>query len=210
LARPRKKKVYVDSSVLGHWLLYHKAKKSEIAEAPKRVSNSLLLLDQIKQGWFSCKFETSDFTFAELYQVLRDNIIANKIVKDAQSLVYFKELKEGYRLNEDEIEDLDYYLDEFNDLLKELKVAAYIMTVDMHDVQDFIVDLNLSTPDALHLAWADSFDPPYDYFVTSDRDFLDFENAINSYLRTTKIVRPSGLHLIPDIRTKKRTGKSWL
>ena len=55
-------------------------------------------------------------------------------------------------------------MDEFNDLLHKLKVFPYIITLNMRVVQDIIVDLNLSTPDAIHLAWAVTSSPSYDYF----------------------------------------------
>jgi predicted nucleic acid-binding protein len=196
--------VYLDSSVLGHWLLYNKAKEPELIEAPKRVKNSLLLLDQINDGYFSCLFETSDFAYAELYQVLRDNIIADKIVKDSQSLVYFHELKSGYDLTEEERWDVDYYLDEFNDLLKDLNVVPYIMQLDMRYVERIIVNLNLSTPDAIHLAHAASDEHGYDYFVTCDRDFLDFREKIDAYVQKPKIASPSELHLKRELRAKNK------
>lgn len=195
--------MYLDSSVLGHWLLYNKAKEPEIVEAPKRVKHSLLLLNQINEGYFSCQFETSDFAYAELYQVIRDNIIADKIVKDSQSLVYFHELKSGYQLTDDELEDVEYYLDDFNDLLKDLNVVPYIMSLDMRDVQDIIVNLNLSTPDAIHLALA-ATSHDYDYFVTCDRDFLDFRKQINDYIEKPVIARPSELHLKSELRAKTK------
>ena len=184
----------METSVLGHWLLYHKATQSKIAEAPSRVGRSLLLLNQIREGMFSCGFVTSDFAFAELYQVLRDNIVANKILKAAHSLVYFPELKSQFALSKEEIKDMRTYLDEFYSVLDELKIRAYIMKMDMRRARKFITDLNLSTPDAIHLAWAIS-KPPYDYFVTDDSDFL----AIRGRVQKPRIVKPSGVHTCKEL-----------
>lgn len=194
-----RKSVYLDSSILGHWLLYHEAEQSKIADAPTNVQRSLLLMKQIREGLFDCNFVTSDYAFAELYQVIRDNIIANKILKDAQSLVYFHELKSQYQLTGEEAHDMEAYLDNFYSLLSTLKVRTYVLELHMHDVQDIIVGLNLSTPDAIHLAWASSNDP-YDYFVTGDRDFFEVRNRV----KKPKIVRASALHTFREVKARNK------
>lgn len=200
--RVKRKSIYLDTSVLGHWLLYYDAEAAKIAEAPRNVQRSLLLLNQIKQRLFSCSFSTSDFAFTELYQVMRDNIIANKILKDAQSLVYFHELKSQYQLTKTEVDDMIAYLDNFYSLLEKLKIYGYVVQLDMHDAQDLITDLNLSTPDAIHLAWAQS-NRFYDYFVSGDRDFLE----ISGRVKKPRIVRASALHTFKELQAKKNQQK---
>ena len=120
---------------------------------------------------------------------------------DAQSLVYFRELKTHYRLSGEEVRDMQAYLDNFYTLLAKLRVQGYVAEIDMHEAQDFIVDLNLSTPDAIHLAWA-SKDPPYDYFVTGDRDFFDIQHKV----RKPRIIRASTLHTLAELRKTTRRG----
>jgi hypothetical protein len=102
-------KVYLDTSVLGHWVLYHFRPEKFDKPLPPTVQASLTLLHQIRNGFFSCKFETSDFALTELSQVIRDDLIATKMMRDAQSLVYFQALKDDYALDKDEIFDAIAY-----------------------------------------------------------------------------------------------------
>jgi predicted nucleic acid-binding protein len=85
-------------------------------------------------------------------------------------------------------ESLDFY-----SLLNKLKIRAYVVELDMHDVQYLITDLNLSTSDAIHLVWAALSN---DFFVTGDRHFFE----VGERVRKPRIVRASALHTFRELR----------
>ena len=162
------------------------------------------LLSQIKSHFYSCRFETSDFALWELSQVIRDNLVASKMMRDAQSLVYFQSLKDQYRLDEEELADALAYSDGMRNLLAELKIEAFPMQFrDESKVDSLCYTHGIDTSDAMHLAWA--LDHRCQYFVTSDERLISRVKDDRFDVRLIEgmePVLPATLETISVIRTE--------
>jgi len=191
-ARERKR-VYLDTSILGHWLLYYAVPEEKRDKATSNAKKSLVLLDQIQKGWFSCRFETSDFALAELLQAVRDDLVANKIKRDGHSPVYFSRLRDYYAFDKDQIEDLEAYIGQLEDLLDEINVVVYEIWIELDTVSYLITNYAIDSSDAVHLAWAERW---CDYFATGDLRLLKTKPKIGKLT----IVPPSGLHTLKELR----------
>jgi predicted nucleic acid-binding protein len=140
-----------------------------------------------------CKLETSNFALAELAQVIRDNIIASKMMRDAQSLVYFPSLKDYYELDEDEHHDLLAYFRQIMELLRTKSVTVRSLKIILSDVSAFSAIYGIDTPDSLHIAWA--HERNCDFFVTSDKKLLARLKEANPVFQSIWIINP--VQLIP-------------
>ena len=189
----RRKRVYLDTSVLGHWILYYTIPKEQQDKATRNVRRSLMLLDGIQRGLFSCQFETSDFALAELLQSLRDNILADKLKREGHSLVYFRELKDHEVLEMDEKRDLEAHMGRFEAFFDEINVHVYEIWVELNAVSYLTMNYAIDSSDAVQVAWAGRW---CDYFTTGDRRLLDLKPKIGKLL----VVLPSRLHAIRELR----------
>jgi hypothetical protein len=166
-------KGYLDTNILGHWILYHFRPDEVRGVIPKSVQPSLDLLRLIESKSFTCKFETSDFALSELSQVIRDNLIAAKMMRDGQSLVYFQSLKNYYALEEEEIVDAIGYMADIETLLLKIEVTVSKIKIKLFEmsvpsgVDDFCFAYGVDTSDAMHIIWASR--RKCKYFITADR-----------------------------------------
>ncbi|MGA3108619.1 MAG: hypothetical protein ABSD99_04060 [Candidatus Bathyarchaeia archaeon] len=187
---------YLDTNILSHWALYRTASDEQLATALPRVRASLDLLKLIKKHAFvDLEFETTDFAYSELFQVMRDNIIANKMLRDGQSLVYFFNLRQQYELTKDEIRDLQGNIDLFYKLLEEIKVKSYTIRLDTEMIEALVEDYGMATPDAIHIAWGSDCN----YFVTCDRDLIRIHK-----LGMARVLSPSTLCTLKWLRWKSQ------
>jgi len=186
-------KVYLDTNVLGHWILLYEEPPDIQAKAEKLAKESLSLLQQIKEDWFNCELLTSKWAIAELAQTLRDNLVAGKILRDGQSLVYFNKLKDYYLLDKEELKDHETYLINFKILLDSLPVQVLPETFDEKQSQLFVTKYGVDTSDAIHLAIANAENA---YMVTGD---IRLTKLIED-VQEVKIIKPMGLHTIREVR----------
>ena len=189
----RKKSVYLDTNVLANWLLlYRKGKKARL-RAEKRAKECMRLLDRILKHRYVCTFLISPYALAELAQSARDNLIALKIIRDGQSLVWFNRLKKRYRLKNWEQAEIRASIDAFTDFLEKNKFVLADVRVHSREVSKLSLKYSLETHDAIHLSIARQ---RAGYLTTTDPDFLDVEPKI----REVKVIRPSTLETIKELR----------
>lgn len=186
--------VYLDTSVLANWALLYKQPTEVKQLAEKRAKQCLMLLEQITQGMFSCNFETSTWAMAELAQVLKDSIIAGKILRDGQSLVFFNKLKRFYSLTKQEQEDLLFHIRKFELFLKSQNIALRKRGTDHLRVNELAFRYGLETSDATHVALASR---NCQFLTTTDRDLIEAKPKILEI----KVIRPSGLHIYKELRS---------
>lgn len=160
----------------------------------KNARACLKLLDQIKEGHFSCRFETSSWAMAELSQVIRDSIIALKIVRDGLSLVYFNRLKRFYVLAQDEQDELLLFLHEFPRFLRSQKVIVKTSKIEHSRINELCCKYGIETPDAAHIALAVA--QRCQFLATIDRDMLETKPRIEE----VRTVRPSFLCTLRQLR----------
>lgn len=183
---------YLDTAVLGHWILYHSQSRN-MSELPSSVRSSLELLRLIRNGRLDCKLETTDFALTELSQVVRDNLLASKMMRDGQSLVYFQSLKSYYRLDNEEQQDFITYFREFNMLLRQLKITEKRMKIMETRTSATAFVFGIDVPDGLHLNWANR--QRCKYFVTTDNRLLELlrEEDRNPFMGKMWVINPGQL-----------------
>lgn len=191
---------YLDTSVLGHWILYHSQSRN-MTELPPSARSSLELLRLVRNGRLDCKLETTDFALTELSQVVRDNLLASKMMRDAQSLVYFQSLKSYYKLDDDEQEDFITYFREFNILLRELKIVGKRMKIMETRTSATAIVLGVDVPDGLHLNWANR--QRCKYFVTTDSRLLELIRDENPFMGKMWVINPGQLPQVLSAEKEK-------
>lgn len=164
--------VYVDTSILGSWILYHQ-KRNKVATAGSRIVESFKLLNEMEKGHLDHEFGTSTWAIAELAGIIVDNALMEQMMKDGISLSEFPSQKRVFRIEDENtkrailenLADFTEYLTNINFRIESYEIA-----------DDSVIDLLLKhtflpTPDALHLSFAiDSCD----VFLTLDqRHFLE-------------------------------------
>ena len=190
--------MYLDTSVLGHWILYYQSPQKDIMEkASRNARRSLMLLDQLKKGMFNCSFESGSFAIAELLQVIRDDIATAKMKADALSLVYFKELRDFYSLDKEEMEDAYIYMENFLGYLRKLSIEFYETQIVPEAIGILSLGCGIDTSDAIHLSYASGW---CDYFVTGDMRLLKAKIQIQKVIENLKIIPASGVHVQRELR----------
>lgn len=170
----------------------YSSRPSKIKTPPPRSAvASLDLLRFITRKNLQCKLETSNFALAELAQVIRDNIIASKMMRDAQSLVYFPSLKDYYELDEEEHRDLLTYFRQITELLRTKSIRVRSLKIMLSSVSAFSAIYGIDTPDSLHIAWA--HERNCDFFVTSDKKLLARLKKTNPLFESIWIINPAQL-----------------
>lgn len=180
--------VYVDTSILGSWILYHQ-KRDKVVEAGPRIVESYKLLSEMEKGHLDHQFESSTWAIAELAGIIVDNALAEQMMKDGISLFEFPSQKRVFKVEDEStkrgiVENLAAFTEHL------LDIGFIIRSYEIDD--DSVIDLLfrhtfLPTPDALHLSFAiDSCD----VFLTLDqRHFLEKRKEIQKDNKI-KILRP--------------------
>jgi len=187
---------YLDTNVLVNWmLLYRKGRKTRrIAE--KRAKECMRLLDDILRGRYSCRFLVSAYAISELSQSARDNLIALKIMRDGQSLVWFNQLKKRYRLKNWEQADIRESLRSFSRFLSKKGFMEFDAVVDYDEVHRLSLKYGLETHDAIHLCVARH---GADYLITTDPDLLE----VKSQIKEIHVIRRATLRTITGLRKSR-------
>ena len=164
--------VYVDTTILGSWILYHQ-KRDKIAKSGKRVIESFEFLKKIEIGCVDYVFETSTWATSELAGIIVDNILAEQMLKDGISLTEFSSQKRVFNIqDEDTRRAIVENLATFHDYLEKINLRIRSYEID----DDLVIDILfrhtfLPIPDALHLSFAVR---SCDVFLTLDeRHFLE-------------------------------------
>jgi predicted nucleic acid-binding protein len=199
LARENEKdnRVYLDTNVLANWLLLYRKPKQIREEAEKQAVKCMHLLDRIRSKHFSCSFLVSAYAVMELSQTARDNLIALKIIRDGFSLNWFNRLKKRYELLKEEQEEIEKAIESFEDFLDRYGLVHIDVSVDIKKVNRLILKYGIETHDAVHVYEASN---SATYLATIDPDLLNLKSRIVE----TKVVHPSSLETIRQLRAKKR------
>ena len=185
--------VYLDTSVLANWLLLYRKSKRTRRLAEKKAKESMRLLDRILKGRYSCRFLISPYVMSELSQSARDNLVALKMIRDGQSLVWFNRLKKQYRLKNWEQADIRRSIDSFAKFLLNKKFILFDAHIDSDDIHRFSLRYSLETHDAIHLSIARRNAA---YLVTTDSDLLESKPRI----KEMAVVRPAALETLTTLR----------
>ena len=163
---------YIDTTILGNWVLYYKNRKA-VDKAGKKVIESFQMLQDIEKHVFTCVFVTSTWAMCELASVILDNILAEEMKKNEISLTQFSSQKRIFKIeDENKIRLIVENLGDFRNFLKGLDIRIRSFEVDDDAVTDLLMKHTfLEAPDALHLSFVIR---SCDVLVTLDeRHFLD-------------------------------------
>lgn len=128
--------------------------------------------------------------------MIRDNLIAIKMMRDSQSLAYFHSLKDDYELDLQEKADALAYMVETMKLLRRVKIEIRHMQVPFSSASALSFQAGIDTADALHVAWA--MEQKCKYFVTTDERLI--EKVHENVPIGIQAVKPPTLHQFPEIR----------
>lgn len=184
--------VYLDTSILANWILNYFKRPKDI-RPEKRAKECIDLFAQVKSGEFSCQFETSSWSLAELSQSVMDNIIASKILRDGFSLVYFNKLKRNYELSVSEQKGALIHIEYFTWILGTYNILIRESAIDHRLITKFSHKYHLETPDATHVALSMK---NCQFLVSIDTDLLDAKPPIME----VQVVRPSTLYCNTNLR----------
>jgi predicted nucleic acid-binding protein len=163
---------YIDTSIMGNWILYYK-NRDALKKAEKRVIESFDLLGKMEKNSLRCSFVSSTWTISELADVVIDKMLAEKMVEDGIPLSQFASQRRVFEIkNEDVKRTISENIADFRNFLKKVDVKIRSFEIDDDSVIDLLLKHTfLSTPDALHLSFAVR---SCDMFVTlDDRHFLE-------------------------------------
>lgn len=146
---------YIDTNILGNWILYYK-KRHVIPKAGKKVIESFSMLELIEKNLFRCHFVSSTWAMCELASVILEDILKGEMSRNGISLTQFSSQKRDFEI-EDESKKrtiIENFAD-FRDFLEKLNIKIRSFEVDDDSVIDLLMKHNfLSIPDALHLSFA--------------------------------------------------------
>jgi len=167
---------YLETNVLAGWLQFFEEERERFfRRMEKRTKKSLILLRDVQNRDYLCAFKTSDWSLAELPQIIRDSKISMKMISDGRSPAWFNRYKTEYSLTSRQIHDIEKVIERFKQFISGIGIEIEPCQVNPLVVQRIASNYSLNTSDALHLAIAKG---KCNFFISNDSDFLNHKAEI--------------------------------
>jgi len=184
-------RVFIDSNIIANWIIISEAikltketkDKIELNDFHKKIQNSYLLLEKIKENKYeneSVQFFTSQFSLCEVYNVIGTEFKARKLFEKNIPFRYWTSMIKKIKLKNEQFPEINKSLDGFaNTFLNpnNLKMNE-VDTYKKDNVGRLLWIYNCNTHDGVLIAQA--INKKCNYFITEDEELI--KNMKNNHL----------------------------